>query len=72
MEGGRDEGMKGQQGGGTASQTSRDRRPHLSDAVVLQVDDSGHGHLHAAKHSHHFQDLIIKGRSGEGLRRTDR
>lgn len=43
---------------------------YLSDAVVLQVDDSGHGHLHAAKNGHHLQDLVIKGRSCEGLTET--
>lgn len=32
----------------------------LCDAVMLQVDDSRHGHLHAAEHSHHLQLLIIK------------
>lgn len=45
---------------------------YLSDAVVLQVDDSGHGHLHAAKNGHHLQDLIIEGRSCEGLTETHR
>lgn len=45
---------------------------YLSDAVVLQVDDSGHGHLHAAKNGHHLQDLVIKGRSCEGLTETHR
>lgn len=33
---------------------------YLCNAVVLQVDDSGHGHLHAAEHCHHLQFLIIK------------
>lgn len=35
----------------------------LGDAVMLYVDDSRHGHLHTAKHSHHLQLLIIKWRS---------
>lgn len=35
-------------------------RSHLCYAVVLQFDDSGHCHLHTPKHSHNFQDLIIK------------
>lgn len=39
----------------------------LRDAVVLQLDDSGHSHLHAPKHRHHLQDLIVKGRSAEDL-----
>lgn len=47
-------------------------RQYLCDAVVLQVDDSGHGHLHAAEHGYHFQDLIIEGRSCEGLTEPDR
>lgn len=38
--------------------------------MVLQVDNSGHGHLHAAEHRHHLQDLIVKRRRREGL--TDR
>ena len=44
---------------------------HLCDAVVLQVDDSGHGHLHAAEHRHHLQLLIVKRRSAEVLNKAD-
>lgn len=33
---------------------------YLCNAVVLQVDDPGHGHLHAAEHCNHLQHLIIK------------
>lgn len=33
---------------------------YLCNAMVLQVYDSGHGHLHAAEHRHHLQLLIIK------------
>ena len=41
---------------------------YLSNAVVLQVDDSGNGHLHAAEDRYYLQDLIIEGRSRECLR----
>lgn len=33
---------------------------YLCYAVVLQFDDSGNSHLHAAKHCHHLQDLVIE------------
>lgn len=29
--------------------------------MVLQVDDPGHGHLHAAEHRHHLQLLVVEG-----------
>lgn len=40
---------------------------YLCNAMVLQVYDSGHGHLHAAEHRHHLQLLIIKRRSSKVL-----
>lgn len=33
---------------------------NLSYPVVLQFDDSGHCHLHAAKYRNNFQDFIIE------------
>ncbi|TNN79067.1 hypothetical protein EYF80_010746 [Liparis tanakae] len=36
---------------------------HLCDAVVLQLDDPGHSHLHAPEHGYHLQDLIVLCRS---------
>lgn len=44
---------------------------HLCDAVVLQVDDSRDGHLHAAEHCDDFQDFVIERWSGEGLRQRE-
>lgn len=44
---------------------------YLCNAVVLQVDDSGHGHLHAAKHRHHLQLLIIERRRAKVLNKGD-
>lgn len=35
--------------------------------MVLQVDDPGHGHLHAAEHRHHLQLLVVEGRGAEVL-----
>lgn len=43
----------------------------LCDTMVLQVDDSRHGHLHAAKHSNHLQLLVIKRWSTEVLHQRD-
>lgn len=43
---------------------------HLSYAVVLQLDDSGHSHLHTSKHGHHFEDLIVKRWGAEDLHNT--
>lgn len=43
---------------------------HLCYAVVLQLNDSGHSHLHTPKHSYNFQDLIIKRRGTEDLHNT--
>lgn len=40
---------------------------HLGYAMMLQLDDSGYGHLHAPEHGHHLQDLIVKRRSAEDL-----
>ena len=37
--------------------------------MVLQVDDSRNGHLHAPEDGHHLQDLIIKRWSRERLGR---
>jgi len=49
------------------SRSRSPRRGYLGDAVVLQVDDPGHGHLHAAEHRHHLQLLVVERRSAEVL-----
>lgn len=43
---------------------------HLCNAVMLQLDDSGHSHLHAPEDGHHFQDLVVERRGTEDLHGT--
>lgn len=54
--------------GPASPQFPQDPSQYLSNAMMLQPNDPRDGHLHAAEHGDHLQDLIIERRRCERLK----